>query len=80
MRVEDARKNMLDSFDISEALKLIEQESKKGKLECYFKKGDCVTKPVALDYMNGLKALGYHCRPYGPYRMTISLDVHYVED
>lgn len=80
MRAEHARKNVLDSFDVSEALKLIEQESKKGKLECYFEKGNCVTNTVALDYMNGLKALGYHCRPYGPYKIKISWDVHYVED
>ena len=80
MRAEDAAKIVLDSFDISDALKLIEQESKKGKLECHFTKGNCLTKITTLDYKNGLKALGYHCRSYGPYLMKISWDPHYIED
>lgn len=80
MFAEEARKNVVESFDISEALELVRRESLNGKLECSFRKGDCVTNPVALDYENGLKALGYKVRPYGPYVIKISWDIHYIPE
>lgn len=75
---DKARRNVVESFDLQEALELIEQESKKGKLQCRFKKGNSAEKVLAIDYMNGLKALGYHCEPAtGPYDLYISWEKSY---
>lgn len=71
----EAKKNTIDFFNISEAMDLIRSESLKGNLRCSFSKGDCTAEhPVALDYMNGLIAMGYGVKPYGPYKITIAWD------
>lgn len=80
IKANDARELVIKSFDLSDALMLIAVESKNGKLECFFDKGNCLTKNNALDYRNGLKSLGYNVRAYGPYRIKISWDLFYEKD
>jgi len=80
MKASDARKNVVDSFDLSEAINLITEESLKGNLQCHFHKGNCIDGPVALDYSNGLIALGFQVRPYGPYLIRITWDNLPLED
>jgi len=80
MNAETARGIVIDNFALTEAINAITEAAMKGDLHCYFEKGNCVTSPVALDYRNGLIALGYQVRPYGPYRMKITWDNLPLED
>lgn len=72
MKPEYARKNVIAHFDLSEAINLIKEESKKGMLECTFRKGCSNTDINALNYRNGLIALGYNVKTFGPFIIVIS--------
>lgn len=72
MNVEIVKQNVVDAFDLSDALDKIDRASKSGKLNTIFEQGDEYMKPHAIDYVNGLLCLGFDVMPSGLFKIYIS--------